>query len=81
LAPLPGGEVGTVVYGTDVAFFGVCSPGRFFVAHELKMILAYLAQNYEFKPIVERPKPFWVGQTIIPPVQAMVEVRRREGTV
>lgn len=56
-------------------------PGRFFVAHELKMILAYLSQNYEFKPLAERPKPQWIGQTIIPPLQAMVEVRRRPGTV
>ncbi|KAK4242428.1 cytochrome P450 [Achaetomium macrosporum] len=56
-------------------------PGRFFVAHELKMILAYLVQNYEFKPLPERPKPFWFGGNIIPPVQARIEVRRRKGAV
>ncbi|KAK3381511.1 cytochrome P450 [Podospora didyma] len=55
-------------------------PGRFFVAHELKMILAYLLQNYEIKPIAERPKPLWIGQTIIPPVQVNIEIRRRKGS-
>jgi hypothetical protein len=44
------------------------------------MILAYLVQNYEFKPLRERPKPFWFGGNIIPPVQARIEVRRRNGT-
>ncbi|KAK0617305.1 cytochrome P450 [Immersiella caudata] len=53
-------------------------PGRFFVAHELKMILAYLVQTYEIKPIAERPKPIWIGQTIVPPIDAKIEVRRRK---
>jgi len=42
------------------------------------MILAYLVRNYEIKPIAERPKPLWIGQTIVPPVQATVEIRRRK---
>lgn len=45
------------------------------------MILAYLVQNYEIKPLPERPKAFWFGANIIPPVQARIEVRRRKGTV
>ena len=57
------------------------SPGRFFVAHELKMILAYLLQNYEIKPLPEKPKSMWFGGNIIPPVQVRIEVRRRKGTV
>ncbi|KAK4187204.1 Ent-kaurene oxidase [Podospora australis] len=52
-------------------------PGRFFVAHELKITLAYLLDNYEIKPIKERPKPMWLGATIIPPVDTTIEVRRR----
>lgn len=55
------------------------SPGRFFVAHELKMILAYLVNNYEIKPIAGRPKKQWLGQTIIPPLKVMIQVRRRKG--
>jgi hypothetical protein len=42
------------------------------------MILAYLVQNYEIKPIAERPKPIWIGQTIVPPIDAKIEVRRRK---
>jgi len=57
------------------------SPGRFFVAHELKMVLAYLLENYEIKPLSERPKAMWLGSNIIPPVQAKIEIRRRKGTV
>ncbi|KAK1759619.1 cytochrome P450 [Echria macrotheca] len=55
-------------------------PGRFFVAHELKMILAYLVRNYEIRRIEQRPKPMWIGQTIVPPLEATIEVRRRKGT-
>ncbi|CAK7270334.1 hypothetical protein SEPCBS57363_004047 [Sporothrix epigloea] len=53
-------------------------PGRFFVAHKLKMFLAYLLTNYDIKPLEERPKTMWVGQTIIPPLAVKVEVRRRK---
>ncbi|KAK3333766.1 cytochrome P450 [Cercophora scortea] len=55
-------------------------PGRFFVAHELKMILAYLVQNYDIQPIPERPKNMWMGQTVIPPLSASIQVKRRKAT-
>lgn len=45
------------------------------------MALAYMVQNYDFKPLAEKPKSQWVGQTIIPAVQATITVRRRKGTV
>lgn len=54
-----------------------CSPGRFFVSHELKMIFAHLILNYDVKHLQERPKAFWVGRNMVPPVAAAVEVRRR----
>lgn len=54
------------------------SPGRFFVAYELKMIMAYLLTNYEIKPLAERKQPRWVGQFIVPPVDVNLEVRRRQ---
>ncbi|KAB2576822.1 putative cytochrome p450 protein [Lasiodiplodia theobromae] len=56
-------------------------PGRFFVAHELKMLLAYLVQNYDIKPLAERPKTRWIGMNIVPAVDARIEVRRKPGTV
>ena len=65
----------------NMSCFNTNSPGRFFVAHELKMILAYLTQNYEIKHLEERPKPMWIGQTIVPPLDAKIEIKRRKGTV
>ncbi|CAK7205839.1 hypothetical protein SEUCBS139899_008618 [Sporothrix eucalyptigena] len=53
-------------------------PGRFFVAHELKMILAHFLTNYDIKPLESKPKSLWIGQTIIPPLDVKVEVRRRK---
>lgn len=57
------------------------SPGRFFVAHELKMVVANLFLNYELRTLSERPKPQWIGVTVVPPVDAKIEIRRRKGTV
>ncbi|CAI6336647.1 unnamed protein product [Periconia digitata] len=52
-------------------------PGRFFVAHELKMMFGHLLINYEIKPLKERPQPTWIGRNQIPPT-ASVEFRRRK---
>jgi hypothetical protein len=51
------------------------SPGRFFVAHELKLIGAALLLDYSIKTIEERPKAQWMGATIIPPLDACIEIR------
>ncbi|RMJ16297.1 hypothetical protein CDV36_004058 [Fusarium kuroshium] len=53
-------------------------PGRFFVAHELKLIMAALLLNYDIKMIDQRPKPQWLGATIIPPLDACIEIRQKE---
>ncbi|KAK3503414.1 cytochrome P450 [Neurospora crassa] len=53
-------------------------PGRFFVAHEVKMMLAHILQNYDIKPIAERPRPTWVAHTIIPSLDVKIEVKRRQ---
>lgn len=45
------------------------------------MILAYLVNNYDIKPLAEKPKTMWLGPNMIPPVQAKIEVRRRKVTV
>lgn len=52
-------------------------PGRFFVTQELKMILAHLLLNYDFKPLAERPKKLWMARFQIPQ-PAYVEFRRRK---
>lgn len=55
-------------------------PGRFFVALELKMLLAYMVMNYEIEPLPTRPPNKWFGQTLIPPMKATIKVRRRDTT-
>ncbi|XP_044715100.1 cytochrome p450 domain-containing protein [Hirsutella rhossiliensis] len=52
-------------------------PGRFFVAHELKLIMAHLLLNYDFKSLPQRPQPRWIGATNIPPLGARIEIRRK----
>ena len=53
-------------------------PGRFFAAAELKLIVAHMVMNYDIKPLVERPKGKWFGDTILPPLKATVEIKRRK---
>jgi hypothetical protein len=45
------------------------------------MVLTYLLLNYDIKHIPDRPQAQWVGTTIIPPLAATIEVRRRKATV
>lgn len=42
------------------------------------MILAYLLNNYDIKHIEKRPQNDWVGATVIPPMAATLEVKRRK---
>jgi cytochrome P450 len=52
-------------------------PGRFFAANELKVLLAYMMQNYEFEFLETRPPSQWMGPVLIPPRTATIRVRRR----
>jgi cytochrome P450 len=74
-------KMGMVTTGDTHLAFGhgrhAC-PGRFFVAHELKMALAYLLLNYDVKRLPERPKIRWIGPQFLPPMDACIEVRRRK---
>lgn len=56
-------------------------PGRFFVNHELKMLLAYVFMNYELQYMEKRPENQWFGSSIIPPMKDVIKVKRREGTL
>lgn len=90
LQPLAGGkeshrQAGTQVKSavtTDVTY-GVwghgrhACPGRFFAVHLVKMVVAYIVQNYELEPWDERPANSWIGDTPIPPRNLMMGVRRR----
>lgn len=57
----------------------LCSPGRFFVAHELKLLFAYVFMNYEVMPLEEKPQYKWIGRTGVPPMHATIQVKRRPG--
>lgn len=56
-------------------------PGRFFVALELKMLLAYMVLNYEVEPIASRPTSAWFGNSRLPPMKEKMRLRRKKGTV
>ena len=56
------------------------SPGRFFAAQQLKLVLAHIAQNYEIEPIAKRPANHWFVGSSGPPLDATIRIRRREGT-
>ncbi|KJZ76954.1 hypothetical protein HIM_03831 [Hirsutella minnesotensis 3608] len=53
-------------------------PGRFFVAHELKLIMAHLLLHYDMQSLSSRPEPRWLGATIIPPLGASINIRRKK---
>ncbi|PFH61280.1 hypothetical protein XA68_17793 [Ophiocordyceps unilateralis] len=54
-------------------------PGRFFVAHELRLLGYYLLVHYEFRMVGERPRARWIGSGMVPPFGVRVQVRRRQG--
>ena len=55
------------------------SPGRWFVAHQLKLLLAYIALNYDMQPLESRPPNRIFGDSIVPSSTATISVRRRKG--
>ena len=56
-------------------------PGRFFVNHELKMLLAYVFMNYDLQYLEKRPENQWFASSILPPMKDVIKVKRREGSV
>ena len=55
-------------------------PGRFFAAAQLKLMVAYMVLHYDIKPISEKPKGQWFGETVLPPLKAKLSMRRRKST-
>ncbi|RDX42959.1 cytochrome P450 [Lentinus brumalis] len=55
-------------------------PGRFFAANELKAMLAWIVLNYDMKieGDGERPANFYLGPTVLPPMEGQVMFRKRE---
>ncbi|KAI0130467.1 cytochrome P450 [Xylariales sp. AK1849] len=52
-------------------------PGRFFASSELKLMLAYIIIHYDIELQKLRPENVWFGMNRIPPVKAIVRVKRR----
>jgi hypothetical protein len=56
------------------------SPGRFFAATQLKLLLAQIILNYEIEHMEQRPENPWLNNTIGPPMWSTIRVRRRLNT-
>jgi hypothetical protein len=68
------------IHATHANTCGRHSPGRFFASQQLKLTLAYIALNYEIKPIPSRPENKWFVGSSGPPLDATICIRRRTGT-
>ena len=52
-------------------------PGRFLIAAEIKILLAYMTMNYDIQPLITRPPNMVVGTNILPPPDATIKIRRK----
>ncbi|KAL6713726.1 hypothetical protein ACLMJK_008218 [Lecanora helva] len=52
-------------------------PGRWFVAFQLKLLLAYIIKYYDFEPLKNRPPYSIFGDSIIPFTGTVLKVKRR----
>ncbi|KAI1082131.1 ent-kaurene oxidase [Whalleya microplaca] len=52
-------------------------PGRFFVAHEFRLIAAHLLLNFDLMED-EAPRRKWVGSGMIPPFGSRIKIRRKQ---
>lgn len=59
---------------------GMESPGRFFASQQMKLVLAYIALNYDIETIPKRPDNIWLVGSQGPPLDFKIRVRRRVGT-
>ena len=55
-----------------------CSPGRFFAASEIKLLLAIIALNYEIEPLKEEPTQSVFSTDSMPDLNAKLRIRRRK---
>ncbi|KHO00255.1 ent-kaurene oxidase [Metarhizium album ARSEF 1941] len=56
-------------------------PGRFFVAHEMKLIAAHLLLNFDLEAADDAPSsPVWIGAGMMPPFRSRIRVRRKSSS-
>lgn len=53
-------------------------PGRFFAAQEMKLMLAYVLQNYDIEKMNEKPGSTMLMGTNVPNEKAKIRVKRRD---
>lgn len=52
------------------------SPGRWFAVQNLKLMIAYIALNYDIQPVEKRPPSIIIGDANIPSFSYCIKVRR-----
>ena len=52
-------------------------PGRYLIAAEIKMFLAYMTMNYDIEPLKTRPKNLVMPNMQLPDANATIRVRRK----
>ena len=73
-------QPGVVAVGDTFLGFGYgkhSCPGRFFAAHEMKLLLAHLVRFYDVEYMPERPAQQTIMETKITSSSAIIKVRRR----
>ena len=53
-------------------------PGRYFAAHEMKLLLAHVVQNYDVEHLATRPLQDAIMETKLPSQSTEIRVRRRK---
>ena len=71
--PLIKGDETFLAYG----FGKHACPGRFFAAHKMKLMLAYLVQHYDIEYMSERPAQTKILEGSLPARSATIKIRTR----
>ena len=53
-------------------------PGRFFAAHEMKLMLAYLVRHYDVEYMPKRPAQSHFMETKLPAKSTTIRIRKRQ---
>lgn len=53
-------------------------PGRFFAAHEMKLMLAYLVQHYDVEYMPKRPAQSHFMEVKMPAKSTIIRIRKRQ---
>ena len=69
-----------LVQSHEVIFARVHSPGRFFAASVLKVLLAVVVMNYDLKLVGggSAPRPIYFDDNVIPDPSVQVMLRKRK---